>query len=176
MARLPARTQVSFGVRRTRIMKRIIIAAIVILIVNPCFAEKQSSINSEIASQLSDELRNYRPFIEINTKFNKLTVSLKTFHAAVHGIDKTGRISDSVSIIEGPNVNGFYLDIRHQEGIYEGAAIYPQEFQEVYWKRYFDVFQLEDSHIVLNYSFGKNTSNDVKGIILKTIKGIIKEK
>ena len=157
-------------------MKRAIIAAIVILLVSPCYAEKISAITSEISRQLHDQLRRYRPFIEIRTKFNTITVSHRTFHAAVHGIDKTGKIDHQVTIVEGPNVDGFYIDIRHREGKYNGAASYPQDFKETYWSRYFNVYDLGDSHIVINYSYGKQTNKDVKEIVVSIIETTINER
>lgn len=99
------------------------------------------------------------------------TISLATMMFQIHRSDKTGKFAELPHEEIGPKAEGFVITLTHQNGSYEGSAVYPQTFTRPYWKTFGTVIPIEanKNHIHVSFSYGRRVPEDFIAAITKTL-------
>ena len=142
---------------------------LVALISTACAAD---SPLGEVDQSLTEIVRRYFPDAKIERAENAYIAKHGTMEFTVHNSSKTGEFSPQAGEEEGPNFKGFILDIRVNEGPYQGAAVVPQELRRPYWTTYITAERVpgKDKHYFIGFSYGGRLDPEFKAAIFTALK------
>ena len=138
-----------------------------------CIAE---SPLSRVDQSLTHIVQRYFPEAKIERADNSYIAKNGTMEFTVHNGSKTGEFFPQTGKEEGPNFKGFILDIRVNDGPYQGAAAVPQELKRPYWATYLMAERVpgHDKHFFIGFSYGGRLDAKFKAEVFEALKNVAK--
>lgn len=143
------------------------------------FSEEPAlKLDAALTEQLISIARKHYPKADVFQKDDHLVIKHGTMMFTVHDQWKTGEIRPETRQVEGPNFQGFILELRIKHGKYDGPAMVPQAIHRPYWTTYIDrpLHQDGKSYFVINYSYGSRFNEELMSEFFAVLPKTIWEK
>ena len=150
-------------------MKSLLISILALAVATlPCKAERPPDA---LVNKLTAVIREHCPNATVEVTEEAFRAKYQTMLFTVHDIQMTGNILPKPRQVEGPNYEGFLLDIRMQKGPYNGQLVVPQVIHEPYWSTFFDGPSSEDGQNCywINFSYGGGLDPKLKQAIMDAL-------
>ena len=137
---------------------------------NPVIVALRSKMEQELTQLDPNELTFEIPESSMG---HTLVVRYKTRQYIIHPTSKTGRISETAVIREGPSDNGFLLRVHVQRLGKVNQADVPQTIRQPYWSLDLQAYEIKNADKQIYVALSYNTNTDKK--LIRKLRAITKE-